>query len=567
MHRHVIALTILFAYVCSTAISAPFARARYRVLPGEHRGSQPFNVVEFTYGPPSPVGEKSSCSWQLAAFQEDAPNAVPLFQLRAATTRDPLADPGPRKRPLEFLHYQLRVPKSGPPLEYRDVHSRKASIPAWGDFTRHFVPRPAKGTRRQKGVPNTCEYLGHVLTLRGISEKTSWTEWDDVKVLELDRELLVGTGRVFKDAEGRRLPQTPKRQNYTYIPWTPADYRTMIDSGMTLLGVVPEMKESIKREPIFYRGGASLVDYPADLYRSNYVGPKMFMDEPTCIMVGDKTVHTTLKYFTDAAALITKRVRSIYLPGAYSLEAQLKTRGVSFGDMRLAQLDYASWETRYETAFYQLAGGAAGFVHEGRYQLDEFNAFAKASTGVDRKYTAKEMFQYTYAFLRGAARHFGKDWGTSIYGQADPAITPLAVTLAYDMGARYIWFWTSDHDHHLPFKEQLELARVLKKHAKENPRSSIRGPRPTLDKAIVIPFGYFLVLESPTGRKYHGDLWWVRELDREGKNASSRRYRRLMQRAFTEVQKSLDAGESFDFTVDDGKEITGYRKVVRLRDD
>jgi hypothetical protein len=174
------------------------------------------------------------------------------------------------------------------------------------------------------------------------------------------------------------------------------------------------------------------------------------------------------------------------------------------------------------------------------------------------------MFRYHFAVMRGAARHLGKDGGISIYGQADPALSPLAVTLAYDMGARYVWFWTSDHDHHLPWKEQLELARLLKHHAQDKPRRSIRGPVCVRDKAIAIPYGYFLVLESPTQRRNCWDLWWVRELDPEGKNEASRRYRRLMERAFDEIARALDAHEDFDIVVDDGAEIAGYRTVVRV---
>lgn len=132
------------------------------------------------------------------------------------------------------------------------------------------------------------------------------------------------------------------------------------------------------------------------------------------------------------------------------------------------------------------------------------------------------------------------------------------------MGARYLWYWTSDHDHHLPWLEQLDLTRLIKEHARRKPRPSIRGPRPTLDKVIVIPYGYFLVLESPLGRKHDWDLWWVRDLDRAGQNAASRRYRQLMRNAFAEIHKALDAGEDFDITVDDGRTIGGYRKVVRI---
>jgi hypothetical protein len=40
-----------------------------------------------------------------------------------------------------------------------------------------------------------------------------------------------------------------------------------------------------------------------------------------------------------------------------------------------------------------------------------------------------------------------------------------------------------------------------------------------------------------------------------------------VQNTLVEVQNSLDAGEEFDITVDDGRPIEGYRRVVRLQAD
>ena len=145
------------------------------------------------------------------------------------------------------------------------------------------------------------------------------------------------------------------------------------------------------------------------------------------------------------------------------------------------------------------------------------------------------------------------------------AISPLAVRLAHDMGARYVWFWTSDHGHHLPFGEQLELARVVRDHGRARPRGSIRGDPSTLDTVVLVPWGELVVLESPTGRKNAWDLWWVRELDPEGKNEASQRYRQLLQRVMREVHRALDAGEDFDIAVDDGRPVHGYRRVVRVK--
>ena len=131
------------------------------------------------------------------------------------------------------------------------------------------------------------------------------------------------------------------------------------------------------------------------------------------------------------------------------------------------------------------------------------------------------------------------------------------MTLAYDMGARYIWFWTSDHDHHVPWPEQLDLARRLKRHAAAHPRRSIYGPPTTLDTAIVIPYGYF-----PSLRNYH----WVRVLDPKGKDEASLRYRRLVQDTLRAYHQAIEQDEQFDFVVDTGAKPTGYRKIVRIGD-
>ena len=101
----------------------------------------------------------------------------------------------------------------------------------------------------------------------------------------------------------------------------------------------------------------------------------------------------------------------------------------------------------------------------------------------------------------------------------------------------------------------MSLARTLHKHARSHPRPSIvRRPKP-VDTAIVIPNGYFLSLDN---------LWWVRVLDKEGKNAASQHYRRLMQRALDAVHECFDRQEDFDITVDDGRTIGGYRRILKV---
>ena len=553
-------LSVLIQAVTLGAGPEPGSHGHYAVLTCGRDAAAPFAAVDLSYGPRETIAGQPCVWWQLQVRAEDKAEAPPLFQLQACTNRDPLIRSA---EPLQFRRYLLHIPETSEALEFRNVHTGEPLLPPWFDFVRYFVPQRAKGSGLTDGVAETCEYLGHVLTLRHTGHDVPWTPMK-AKVLNLDPELLVGTSRNFKDKEGQRLPQTPEKREYTYIPFVEADYPVMIEAGINLFTVTPAQEKFVRDEPVFYLRGTDKgapLRYPADLYRSNYVGPEMFMDEPSIIMVGDVRIHKTLKYFSDAAAVIEKRVRAGYESdqsgGAFILEKALKQQGVNFGDMRLMQYDYPSWETLYDTAYYQMAGGLAGIVHEGRYQLADFDKAIAKWTAKPRRHTPEEMLRYHYAFLRGGTRPFGKHWGTAIYGQCDPKIAPLALTLAYDMGARYLWFWTSDHDHHMPWPEQLELARTLKKHRTEHPRPSIFGPPPARDLAIVVPYGYFLSVDN---------LWWVRVMDPEGKNEASAKYRRLMQRAHAAIQQAFDRKLDFDITVDDDREITGYREVVRITD-
>jgi len=157
---------------------------------------------------------------------------------------------------------------------------------------------------------------------------------------------------------------------------------------------------------------------------------------------------------------------------------------------------------------------------------------------------------------RGGTRPFGKFWGTAIYGQCEPAIAPLALTTAYDMGARYFWFWTSDHAHHVPWNEQLGLARTLKEYAAKHPRPSIYLPQPKRDTVIAIPNGYFLSLR---------DFEWNKSDDAE-RRETGEKFRRVLQRAFNAAHQCFDRGEDFDITVNDGHRLEGYRRIIKIDD-
>lgn len=545
--------------VADTGING--TRGHYWVLTGTPNTPAPFDAVDFYYGP-TEIVDGVKCFWWRMEIRKGYEWGTPILEVRALTDRDPLVE---GTTPMVFKQYMLYVPDKGEYISYRNIHTGNAILPNWKDFDKYFIPHRVKGSVDQGGLPNSLTLLGSTLTLQMVFNNQNWQAWNSVNTLNLDPELLVGASRNFKDTEGTRV----KRGNdYTYIPFTQADYRLMVDVGFNLFTIAPNQEQYVRKEPVFYMrgfGGVPSLTYPTDLYRSNYLGSVMFMDEPTMILTGDTQINTKLRYFSDFASVIQQRVRSVYEKQAYTQERDLIKINVNLGDMRLKQYDFPSWETASSTAFYQMEGGCNGMVNEGRYQLDGFKKDMDRWSGVQREYTPQEYLCYEYALLRGGTRPFGKFWGTAIYGQADPKITPLAVTLAYDMGARYIWFWTSDHEHHLPWNEQIALVKTLRTHVNQNPRPSILAPAPQCDLAITIPYGYFPSL-SQGGSNPDATLWWIRDLDSAGQSDSSLRYNRVMVRTLNAVIGAFNNKESFDITVDDGRIITGYNRIVTVSD-
>ena len=90
--------------------------------------------------------------------------------------------------------------------------------------------------------------------------------------------------------------------------------------------------------------------------------------------------------------------------------------------------------------------------------------------------------------------------------------------------------------------KRLELTKSVRKHAAEHPRPSIFGPQPQRDLAIAIPYGTF------------PSVWSAFDIGD----------RTMLKKVQPIISKALDEKLDFDITVDDGREITGYKRVVRV---
>jgi hypothetical protein len=564
--RHQQALTLGILLVLSAAVweqprlqPPAGTRLHYLAFSGRSDVPPPFAAVDFVYGPGE--GARSFRWWQLEIRAKTNLDAPPLLMLRALASADPLVE---RPHPIEFARYQLRIPETGETYEYRDRNTGGALLPCWADFERYFLPHPAPNTGRDVGAPETCELLGQLLSLAQITTRPDepWLPWDNVKRLDLNREMLVGNDRDFKDSEGHRLA-TSQTNDYKYIPLTEEDYRAAIEAGMNVFPVAPRHETWVRAEPVFYlrdATGEPPLRYPADLYRANYLGCVMFVDEPASLILNRSDLRRAARFPSDWSTLFEMWTRASYLSadayGVWRLEAALRRQGVNLGDMRLTESDFPTWDSYPESTYYEMKAGVAGIVQEGRYHTASFDAQVLAATGLRAHHTPPQVLKFNYAMMRGGTRPFGKFWGTSIYGQCDPAIAPLALTTAYDMGARYFWFWTSDHAHHLPWNEQLSLARLLKQYAAQNARPSLYSPPPKRDAVIAIQNGYFLSL---------CDFQWAAGEDLERREAGEK-YRRVLTRALTAAQQCFDRREDYDITIDDGRRLAGYRRVIRIDD-
>jgi len=554
----IIAISCLSSPFCSAAKAAvkPGAWAKYKMLSTyAYRGEKPaLDTVMLRVGPSQKFRGRKYRWWQMDCEKTGGGS----FSARVLSERVPML--GGKRFIGRVARYILKEGEESP-VEYVNAERGQALLPQFA-FRRHLLPRASSSSSRVGPLAAQGTLLGQMLALWEWSGEGEFPPQEEALVLNLDPGLLIGTGRNFRDTLDHRITGD---KNYPYRRFTKEEYDEMIEAGINYFTVDPEQGEWIRSRPVFYeQRDLKGVRFPEILYRSNYFGAVQFVDEPgVYIYWGD--AKKDAKRPADLAELLRLRVWRTLKTGknSYSslrLERSLRDAGFNLGFMQLVEPDIPIWETMINTSFYQLQSGAAsGIIHEGRYRLDSFRASFK-KIEIDAEWLGeKEMLLYYNAFMRGAARAWEKDWGISIYGQADTAVSPLAVTLAYDLGARYIWYWTSDHGHHLPYREQLDLTRHLRAHQKAHPRKSRKQLLRAAKVAIALPQGYVIDFGF-------GPLWASNDFAMDKLNDKGVPYGDVVKAAVKEALGCLKKGESFDFIVNSRDfQPSGYDRIVHIR--
>jgi len=537
------------------------AGARYRMLSSVARRPPPVTECRITIGPTETTTDGTQGQWWSIRFQKQDGD----FQIWCLSEQVPMRAAVPATSPGRVWRYVYRE-GNRPILEYRRESTREVLLPGFG-WKDNFLPHPKRATERSSGWLVSGRCMGHVIGLLGTQESAEWDQPSpqEVNILLLDDELLVATCLSKRDINYGKKPDG----DYVYRRWDEADVKAVIDAGFNMMIVhSPELEDWVWKQPVFQLGAPD--PYPEMFFRSAYLGSHFFIDEPAHHVATREQrrffadiprydlMYDLLASFTEVA--LKDQSSHIMRAGSVCLMGKA-VPDVNWGTLKVRNELLPAWETHYPAAFCEMDAGARGVVIEGRFQRPVFNAQITELLGEDMNVSAEEMLAWHVAFLRGAARAFEGEWGMSIYGQADPEIAKVAVVNAYKVGARYIWFWTNDHDHHVPFERQLELARLVTD-AKRNDRQprNLAALRAAATAAVVLPEGRIFTMGGPLLGNY--------SLGTDSKDAATAPRRAVQQAIVRTGLELMRSGVTFDY-VNQCPHLAslGYDRLLHIRPD
>ncbi|HOX38091.1 MAG TPA: hypothetical protein PL033_08890 [Candidatus Brocadiia bacterium] len=497
------------------------------------------------------------------------------FSLRLLASSYPLGDLAASRKTISRYIFQEGDKQA---LEFKDRFTGRPVLPRLGAWE-YLLPRAETDVILETGFAKQVRLLGHGYELVGQTRLSGDLLLPPGKILELTPDVLIGPPHNTRQKDATRRFDG---SDYEYARLTREDYETMLANGITCVNADAEQTSWIEDLPVFYWGlRPSEIRFPEHLYRSNYLGPTIFFDEPM-VHTRDFVIRPRLaesdafkRDITPQKALHEFKTLfdNVLEKGASTrLAAGLRERGdADLGDMTFRQQNLYTWETMVSSAIWQLGRDPSGppdaivFEPPGRVGarrvLPEINMCYGCRIPVD---DPKNLASIIYGFLRGAARATGKQWGMSVYGQLDWADAPWLQTHAYDLGATRFFYWDNYQLACVPFSEVLSLSRNLMNHVTSNPVRNFEALRSAAETAILLPPGYNLG-HVDLGR---GNLWGVGELNLERKNSEGVPYRRVMGNYFTEIERCIRLGVAFDLLWDTGQaDLTGYREVVKVRED
>ena len=299
------------------------------------------------------------------------------------------------------------------PLEFRHQTTGRAVLPVLGGW-KDLFPRAASATCDQ-GMPTETTLLGHRYRLATVKQSAAVVAPPPAKVIRLRPDALIGFPHNTKQRDQTRRYDL---SDYELIRLTKSDYLEMLEAGINCVNVDAEQAAWVRDLNVFFWGiGGDDVRYPESLYRSNYLGPSLFIDEPA-VVTRDRVIRPKLRGSNEFRKSITPQAvveafqnhfheaRSNGAP-TQLLKSLAAREDVDLGEMHFLQQNIYSWETMVSSAIYQLSedrvGPPAAIVFEppGRFgtrrTLPEMNMTYGCQIPVD---DPKNLSGIIYGFLR-----------------------------------------------------------------------------------------------------------------------------------------------------------------------
>ena len=346
-------------------------------------------------------------------------------------------------------------------------------------------------------------YLGHRYVVEE-ARPAAWSLPSGIRVVALRPDLLIGP------ASNSRVKDDTRRwdgSDYETVRFTRDDYRQLTEAGVSCVQTDDAQSGWADSLGVFYWGAGKELPYPEMLYRSQYLGPALYLDEPAVgtrdhvlrpRLEKDANFRKSIRPRDALAAFETHYGEALATGAPTRLRSLLAARGIDTGSLDLEQRNLYSWETMISTAAYELSrrpGVPEAFVFEPPGRIGAHRTLPEWNLTAGTQFAAGDtpaLADLIFAFLRGAARLSGKNWGVSIYGAVERADSYWWLTRAYDMGATRFHFWDNYQLACVPFGEYLALTRHLRNHAENHPVRDLERLRRAAEVAITLPAGYDL---------------------------------------------------------------------------
>lgn len=525
----------------STSLAADARETFYRTQSAEEGEAMTLRSVRVAITGTEQVGEKKYYWWQLAAIYQNGWH----FGIRMLTEGVPLTRTAPIGRCERYLYHDF----NGETFEYRDVDTDTALLPMLS-FEEKFLPHAAADARYPDGWATAGGFLGHTLVRVAPFEGLDLPAFDNAKRLDLRPALLIA----YHASPCYDLDESRKGlDRYRWRKPTHDELESFIESGVNYFSVDANEDDWMIREPIFYRTAPS---FPDSFYRSNYYAGRMYIDEPSIRFGWNEHVPGyALMGPEQFAAALRRRVAA-----HYKLTDRRVAVDRSEGDLDLLYPSFVSWDTHYFSAWQTLAAGAPALVFEGRYRDHGYGWHPTLHFGDEglEGLTFDDQLHCINAFMRGAARAFDGDWGVSVYHEGQQELFEPAFIKAYDMGARFLWFWS-----HMPeqgpginAETVHRLAKAVTRHATRHPRGDRHVVNRAADVGIVLPAGYIYAPGTIMG------------FEPDQVSPAGATYGEISSAALWEAILCSQRGIDFDFLNDEPfiKDL-GYEQLIHVRPD